>query len=387
MDPTQFEQRMQHADMASELFYPVGHAVWRDGRFQLKKEEVAAVRTQISGVRFQAADSKREDLAPERQCQSDVVKLVDGVTRLRELPGMEGCVLAKKTLKCRQPNRGEGTRIKFGLECDEKERSVDDVRAAGSCHRSIVKSIRRSGFVIMAPKKFDRDGGMSGLREWGGALLLRRRRPLWPWLLLLLLPLLLLLLKDCSGPESFFGVSIETRSLIVVVDKSSSMQSHFPVVQAEAKNVLERMRVARGKRYANVIAYDGSADSALGGLKEVDEDVSKRLQAYLDALAAGGGTNLKSAIEIAAKEVAAHEQPTTLVILTDGQDGSIQPMLDDLKGTLDLFQGVEIIGNTLTPRLFTTEKVDPKPANDHEKKLDELAQGFKGRFGPDKETQ
>lgn len=371
--------RMRQPEVASELFFPLQHAAFDDrGRLRINKGEVRAVRTQISGVRFCAADPERENLAPERAVQRDVVRLVRSVIALRGVEGLEGAVLGPRGLKCRQPVKGEGTRVKFGLVNDAKGRCVDDMKAARRCHKSIVRAIRRSGFVVQHPTSFDASTGLTGLVTWGSELLLRRRRRWWPWLLLLL-PLLLL--RQCDEAESFFGVPIETESFIILVDKSGSMQKWFPVVQAEARSVLDRMEKAGGTRYADVIAYAGSATSALGKISEVDESTIRELNGFLDKLAAGGGTNLRSGIEQAAREVAAHDRPTTLIILTDAQDGSIPQMLQDMKATLSGFKGVEIVGNALTPRLFGGSG-DPTPQDDHERALKELAQGMHGRFGP-----
>jgi Mg-chelatase subunit ChlD len=222
---------------------------------------------------------------------------------------------------------------------------------------------------------------MAGLSQWASQLQLRRRQiPLW--LLLLLLPLLLLLilsLKDCSSPE-FFGSSITTNSFIIIMDNSTSMEPHFPRVQQEARKTLENLTSSFfSTHYANIIAYHSSATTALGSIKEVNDETGSQLIQFLDNLKAGGGTNLRSGIELAAKEVAAHQKPTTLIILTDGQDSSIDQMLQDRDTILNQFQHVEIIGNTLTPRIFDVK--NPKPINEVETKLNELAKTFNGQFG------
>ena len=90
---------------------------WRAGRFVLEKDSEGEARTDISGVRFQAADPHGEDLSKERQVRHDVGNLVDSVSKLRRLPGLEGVVLFRAPLKVEQPIRGPGTRTKFGLDC------------------------------------------------------------------------------------------------------------------------------------------------------------------------------------------------------------------------------------------------------------------------------
>lgn len=369
-----FRERIGQSDFSDELFFPAGLSAWEDGRYRLKRAERGGARTRISGVRFLPAAA--EDKEPERQCRRDVVQLVEGVTHLRAVEGYEDVVLGD-TLR-------HGGRTKFGLERGRP----DDPGAARACHRRIRRAIGRAGLAIEHPREFDPAQGMDGLHAWASELRLRRRRRIPPWLLLLPLLLLLLLLDwgDVTGPaERFFGVPIETSSLIVLVDKSNSMTPHFPVVQAEAKNVLQRMLSSGDKHFANVIAYDQAARSALDGMREVSDATLEALMGFLDGLASGGGTNLRAGLVEAAAQVARHEQPTTLVILTDGQDASIRAMLARSSELLKQFQGVEIVGNALTPRLFGGGG-DPAPRNDAEEGLRDLAAALNGRFGPEQDT-
>jgi len=379
VDENIFRNRMQQPDIVSVLFLPMGHAVWEGGRFSLKKdkEEIAQADTTISGVRFQPADPSGENLESERQCQQDVVNLVQSLTKLRKTPEFSNIVLSNEILKNPQPVSQLGTRVKFGLYVDPK--FGDETNATDECHRNIMRAVRKSGFVVESPQTFDPKTGMAGLSQWASTLQLRRRKiPLW----LLLLPLLLLLLfsfKDCSSPE-FFGSPIKTKSFIIIMDKSSSMEPYFSTVQIEARKTLENLKSSFfSTHYANVIAYHSSATTALGGIKEVNNETGQQLLQFLDNLKAEGGTNLRSGIELAATEVVAHQKPTTLIILTDGQDSSIEPMLQDKNSILSRFQGIDIIGNTLTPRVFDVE--NPKPINDVETKLSEFAKAFNGQFG------
>jgi hypothetical protein len=164
------------------------------------------------------------------------------------------------------------------------------------------------------------------------------------------------------------------------MDKSSSMEPHFPMVQEEARKTLESMKSSFfSTHYANVIAYHASATTALGEIKEINNETAQQLIQFLDNLKAGGGTHLRSGIQLAAKEVAAHQKPTTLIILTDGQDASIDQILQERNAILKKFKGVDIIVHTLTPRVFDVE--NPKPINNIESKLNELAKAFNGQFG------
>jgi hypothetical protein len=248
--------------------------------------------------------------------------------------------------------------------------------------------IRGAAFVVLAPQEpFDPATGLVGLRNWCELLKLRRRRKIWPWLLPLLLLPLLLLLPRCEPRQSFFGVPIETRSLLLIVDRSSSMQAHFGALRDEAKKVLSAMRQS-GTAFANVIAYDSQTQSALGEIQELNDHNAQALDRFLDGLQSGGGTNLKSGLDLAAAEIAKHERPTTLVILTDARDGSIRAMVAEGPKLLERFQGVQVIGNALTPRLFGADARDPQnPQSPHaidseERALSELADTLNGHFGP-----
>ncbi len=374
VDENIFRDRMRQPDIVSEFFFPLGHAAWHRGRFSINKDEIAQVSTKISGVRLQAADPRGENPEPERQCRQDVVNLVQSLIRLRETPALSNIVLSDEI------HRGvneSGSRVKFGLYLDPTGRYSNETEAAHECHSHIVRAVQKSGLVIDSPKTFEQQTGMDGLLQWANQLRLRRRRKIWLLALLLLL-LLLFSLRDCSPPKIF--VPIETQSFIIIMDKSSSMEPHFSAVQAEARKTLEKMRKSFfAKHYANVIAYHFSATSALGGIKEVNNETGQQLIFFLDNIKAEGGTNLRAGIELAAKEVAAHQKPTTLLIFTDGEDTSVAEMLQDVNPILSQFQGVEIVGNTLTPRVFSG--VNPKPINELEQKLSELAAALNGHFG------
>ena len=371
-----FSERMQGADMAAELFLPIGNTDWKDGRWRVRTGERAETRTDITGVRLLPADPARENLAPERQVQGDLVNLIATLRKVRALEGGGGLVLSKQVLRA---NQGGTARVRFGLDAA----AADDAAASQTSYRRIRSAIRRSRLVVEHPCTFDPATGLAGLEQWGSEVRLRRRRRPW-WLLLLPLLLLLFLLDDSAPaeePEEFFGVPIETTSLVILLDKSSSMAAHFESVRTEARRVLQRMIDAGDGYHCNIIAYDARAVPAFDEIAPVDAESATRLRGFLDRLRAGGGTNLRSGLEAAAVQVKKHGQPTTLLILTDAQDGSIRQMLGDNPGVLDKFDGVRIVGNALTPRLFGTS-ADADPQNRYEQDLADLAKAFNGRFGP-----
>lgn len=375
-DETVWRARIATSDIADELFLPAEHGEWRKGRWRVRKAERREARTRITGCRLLEADPARENLAPEREVQTDFRRLVVSVARLRQEAAFAGCALSRETMRT---GTRKVPRLRYGLV---REPWVEDeTKAAGACHARIDRSIRRAGFRIVAPEeKYDRATGFAGLTDWADQLLLRRRRPWWPWLLpLLLLSLVLLALRNCSPLEAFFGVRIETRSLLLIVDRSSSMQKHFATLRSEGKRVLRAIR-DRGASHADIISFAGDAMSCLGEIGELNDANVAKLERFLDDLRAGGGTRLASAMVIAAREVKAHGRPTTLVILTDAQDGSIREMLARAPEVLASFGDVKIIPTALTPRLFG-EGGDSTPLDGTERACSELMERLGGYFG------
>jgi hypothetical protein len=91
-----------------------------------------------------------------------------------------------------------GKRIVFGLSSPPGGRFVADDAAAAECHRVLRRGVNRAGYRIEHPKEPpDPTRGFAGLRDWAGAVRLRRRRT--EYRCLLLLPLLLVPLS-CVGP-------------------------------------------------------------------------------------------------------------------------------------------------------------------------------------------
>jgi hypothetical protein len=222
---------------------------------------------------------------------------------------------------------------------------------------------------------------MAGLAAWANELSLKRKwRPPWWWLLFLLLPLLLWL-RGCES-DSFIGIPVSTKSLLIIVDQSNSMEPHMQQVRAEAKRLLANWQGTFTARYVNIIAYDDDANSALGEIKKVDQGTISELTTFLDSLQLGGGTNLESAMTMAAREIASHDRPVTAIILTDGQDASISAMLQDIPAIRDSFKNVDVTVRTCTPRLFNGG--DPTPIDLAETGLKDFAEQLGGSFGKEK---
>jgi hypothetical protein len=367
---------MQKPTIDSELFFPAEQSTWVGSEYQLNANARTSV-AKNSGVRFQDTTSSDESSRSREQVQWDMSHVVNSLRQIRSNAGMESIVLSTQFLRTKDQNKID--RIKFGLKTNS--RFVDDQQAADESHRNIVRTINKSGFKVEHPVSFDSKGGMAGLAAWANELSLKRKwRPPWWWLLFLLLPLLLWL-RGCES-DSFIGIPVSTKSLLIIVDQSNSMEPHMQQVRAEAKRLLANWQGTFTARYVNIIAYDDDANSALGEIKKVDQGTISELTTFLDSLQLGGGTNLESAMTMAAREIASHDRPVTAIILTDGQDASISAMLQDIPAIRDSFKNVDVTVRTCTPRLFNGG--DPTPIDLAETGLKDFAEQLGGSFGKEK---
>ena len=369
----QFVAAMKTPTIDSELFFPVDQSSWVGDQFQLNENAKSGI-AQNSGLRFQDTTSSDQSSRSREQVQWDMSHLVESLNRLRACPGMETIVVSHQFVQLRDKNKVD--RVKFGLKSDEH--FADDQQAAKQSHENIVRCIGRVGFRVEHPKDFDHTTGMTGLVQWGKELSLKKKwRPPWWWLLLLLLPLLLWI-RGCET-DSFIGIPVSTKSLVIIVDQSSSMEPHMQQVRDEAKRLLSNWEGTFTSRYVNIISYDNNATSALGEIKVVDQTTIDELTQHLDSLQIGGGTNLESAITIASREIAQHDRPVTAIVLTDGEDPTIATMLQDIPAIKNSFKNVDVTVKTCTPRLFGGG--DSTPVNDAELGLKDFAQQLGGTFG------
>lgn len=377
-DDERWRQRMQRSDIADELFMPLVHGDWNAAKFRVVKGEKSRAKTRITGVRYLAADPKGENLEPERAVQIDFHRLVDSLMKLRREPEFGRLCLSKETFRT-SALFGGPQRRQFGIVRGGDAKLESDEECARRSYAAIRKSIRRAGFVVLEPTEaFAAGSGLVGLRDWVDRLRLRKRRMWWLWLLLL--PLLFLLPK-CEANAEFFGAPIETDSFILLIDRSTSMQPHFGKLRAEAFRLLDEITKRGRDIHADIVSYCGSAASCLGAIRLVDDSTRPRLEQFLHDLEPGGGTQLRNAIDLAAREIAQHERPTTLIVLTDAQDSSIAPMARDRDGTLAGFAGVEIHSIAMTPRLFGPSATATVPQDEHEREFEGLAEILGGYFG------
>jgi hypothetical protein len=406
--PAQLEKVLGQPDVASELFFPIDRASWRERKrkYFVKWRDRGIVRSTIGGVRFQCSERAEPGTSAVTGCQNDVVRLVRSLAIMRQEPELAGAVLSKDVLLHRQLGKADGKRAKFGLLVPNNGRFRDDTDAARLNHRRIVRAIRRAGFKVIQPEKpFEPQTGMGGLQEWSSELRLRKRRNYW-WLLLLLLPVLWVPQCDRSkfhppvpiNPESptpFDMPLVETDGLILVLDESPSMKSAFPRIRLEAQRYLTDRKDRKERRsYIDMIRYSDKPRSILHGLQPLDDEVEKKLKAFLEEEVTGkdpekdSQTNLQNAMEEILQEVSSAPKeatPVTVLILTDAKDDPTIKTLtldDNLDKLKKRFDNVVSHVNATTPRLLPGMEHKVKEPNADEEGLAKLCEKLGGRFGP-----
>lgn len=323
-----------------------------------------------SGVRLFAAARDSRNKAQIAQCQNDLGRLVKS---LRLMRADVDAAISKKVEVVRDASAV--SRVRFGLE----DRVTSDIEAAKVSHANITRGLKRAGFAVVQPRDFDPTSGLAGLEVWASNVRLKRSYNYW-WLLLLLLPLLLLG-RGCdasAAPQTPFD--IKTKSVIVVLDKSGSMKPHQSSIETQVRKHLADALLAKPtlldratgntSHYANVIAFTDSAQSFLGEVGEVTEDSKKSILTELQAVSTDGGTNLEAGLQEAAKEMHQHLKDTTLVILTDGQDQSLNTDPDFAQRVKSAFPAdVQLNVHAWTPVQGPDGKTQWQPASGKLKSL------------------
>lgn len=390
-----FTQLLKKPGMAPAMFLPVDRSQWINGRYTLGKNPAPLPAGEFTGVRLQVPDPRNVNKTFEQNVQGDLVQLIDSLVKLRAADkDLASTVLS--TEKVVNKDRSGVPRVRFGLRCDAGGEFKDEAAAAAECHKQILRSFRQAWFAIESQPEFDPSKGFAGLATWAKGVRLKKSWD-WRWLLLLLL-LLPFLFRGCPESDPIAG---KTKSFIIVMDRSSSMQPHFAKVQEEARKTLSRITDSAFKRflgffgqkyYVDLISYDSDAKSLFNELRPVTKETADQVLQEINQLRSGGGTNLKSAMTLAEQEIKKHGKETTLCIVTDGQDGSISGMTQEMQSNPDAVKsrfGMNrgdpqmFHANTLTPRLLdvTDRKTSVVPTDSNEQGLADFSKAYFGIFG------
>ena len=100
-----------------------------------------------------------------------------------------------------------------------------------------------------------------------------------------------------------------------------------------------------------------------------------KLGGYLDVMQAGGGTIVRTAVDLAVKEINDHGRQTTVLILTDGEDSSIPGIISDKDDLLKKAGKGGMVMHTTTPRLFHKGEI-ADAINNYEQGLQKLSRSL-----------
>lgn len=102
--------------------------------------------------------------------------------------------------------------------------------------------------------------------------------------------------------------------IVLIIDRSGSMQDDFSYLQAAAKEFIEQLKLDQGIYKVGVVDYSDSAASC-----NITSDKNV-LNQYISNLNAGGGTRMSGAIKKAAEMLQSRKQGTVgaIVLMTDG---------------------------------------------------------------------
>ena len=162
------------------------------------------------------------------------------------------------------------------------------------------------------------------------------------------------------------------------------MEDEFPKVRDEAKKFLAAFKKCKKNPCANLICFDCEPESTLKGIKPLDDDNMEKMMNKLDNVKVTcldeGCTNLENAMNEAAKEIAKHGKPTTILLLTDGKDKTPKLMKLDIDANgkkcklCRACKGTPAKADWITPRLMTSGK--PRPPQGEEKEYEKDLKGF-----------
>lgn len=391
IDETSFRDLMALPSVAREMFLPFGRARWEGGRYTLGRGERETVKPTISGVRVQEPDPNNVDMHREKGCQRDLVAVIRSVVELRRMPQLAGVALGGPRDVLVGPQAGEPhcKRVLFGLSCPADGRFRSETEAAAECHRQIIAAGRKARYQLREEvPPYDSLTGFKGLLQWAELVRWKRRRRSPWWLLLLLLPLLFLPLMCHHVRLRFLEVEIDTDSLVIIIDKSESMEPCFPQIRKEAERFLKEFKEHRKEAYIDVIFYDTKATSVLGGIEKLDDETYNKIIKQLYSIPAGGGTNLKSGLELANEEIGRHKKKTTLLVLTDGEQRKhpLSDLTNDIatkKNESSVMKPLHATGTPAVMKWIPARFMDGKPRrppDDKEKQWDADMDGVANAF-------
>jgi hypothetical protein len=381
---------LSHPPVVTGFFLPLSYSRLQNNKLTIDNNKVAP---NTSGVRILLPDPTNRDLSLEKYVQGDLKGLVQSVIELRKAPELAGATLSEEIIVGKNPSGGY--RAQFGITFPADGKFKSESQAAAECQRQILQAVKRAGYL---PESTEDATDFASLDRWVSKLRLKNKPQLLsPKWLLGLLPLLLLLLLWFLWPKSltfnpanqdvttFVGIELQPQSFIILLDISGSMERTFPTVQKEATKAFQDLLKMQGRKtHVNLIVYNDQADTVLGGIKELTPSVMVKITDHIQKVKAGGGTELQKAMKLAGAEVIQHNQQTTIIVLTDGEDASIASMIANKDQLRSWFGNIPVTVHMTHPDLISVTNAVPK--NDAERNMADFAKLFGGSFGPTPKT-
>ncbi|MDR1480301.1 MAG: VWA domain-containing protein [Planctomycetaceae bacterium] len=393
MNLDNLQRVFSRSDIAEEFFYPLGCCVIDSGLCKIRP-----------GMNYRMSSSGGLRAIPEPSVsasenfinsihdsnRTDLVRLISSIQNMRRIPDFENVVLSSNSSCIRDASGNGGKRILFVVDAS-KEMYRDDFKAAAFCHKNILRAAQKAGFKISSESSFDESGGFENLKSWAaGVRYIKGFSPIfWCILIPLLLLLLYMMMQACncvqntySKMSAAFRKGLETEAVIVVLDKSGSMDCCFDKVRDQTTALIKQQRKKWGNSYMDLILFDSQQDAAFGELKKLDDDTEKDVTDKIPKIASGG-TLIVPALIQAVKEVDKHDKPTTIILVTDGEDNnnnSITNLIDKPEILRDLIGDKKLAEKGLIINTVGVHRPDvPKDAkNPYHENLKKLSKEFNG---------
>jgi hypothetical protein len=380
-------------DIADEFFYPLDCCVIDNGLYRIR-----------SGMNYRMPSSGGLRVIPEPSNppsenfitsihdsnRTDLVRLISSVQNMRHNSDFGNVVLSSSSSSTHDASRNGGKRILFGIDASN-ETYRDDYKAAAVCYKNLQCAAQKAGFNMSSEIPFDESDGFESLKSWAAGIRYSKRfNPIW-WLFLipLLLLFLYLMLQTCSLVQGTysklseaFSKGLETEAVIIVLDKSGSMDCCFDKVRDQTTTLIKQQRKKWGNSYMDLIVFDSNQRPTFGDLKKLDNDTEKEVIAQIPE-SANGGTMTLPALEQAVKEIDRHNKPTTMILVTDGEDSdnnSIPSLITRPERLRNLIRDKKLAERGLIINTVAVHRPDvPKGLkNPYHENLKNLSKEFKG---------
>jgi len=125
-----------------------------------------------------------------------------------------------------------------------------------------------------------------------------------------------------AGETQFFGVTIEGKNVLFVLDKSGSMvapaygSTRIQVLKNKFKEMLDGLSEEISTA---VVFFPGSKVYPASGVKKADAAYKTKLKKYIDKIGPGGSTPISHAMQYAFEKVVSKRDIDTIYLLSDGQ--------------------------------------------------------------------